>query len=160
MIAGFVGGVVGAWMMNEFQSIASEVQEKEKQRHSHRREQQSQQDDSDDATMKAADKLSQLVTHHPLTKQQKKEFGPVVHYAFGGAMGALYGATAAIMPAASTGFGTLFGAALFLFADEAAVPALGLSKKPQDYPASSHAMALASHLVWGTTTEAVRRLAA
>lgn len=38
-----------------------------------------------------------------------------------------------------------------------AVPALGLSKKPAEYPAAVHAQALASHLVYGLTTDLVRR---
>ena len=156
-LAGLIGGLVGAWAMNEFQAIAGEMRNVERERQHVPQENQS---DSEDATMKAADQFSRAFAHHPLSKQQKQQLGPVVHYLFGAAMGALYGATAAVFPAASTGFGTLFGAALFAIADEGAVPALGLSKKPQEYPASSHAMALASHLVWGTTTEAVRRIAA
>jgi uncharacterized membrane protein YagU involved in acid resistance len=75
-------------------------------------------------------------------------------------MGTLYGALAAVLPAATSGFGTAFGTALFALADETAVPVLGLSKPPTEYPLSSHAKALASHLVWGATTEAVRRIAA
>ena len=87
-------------------------------------------------------------------------WGPVVHYAFGATMGAVYGGLSAVLPETSLGFGTAFGTALFAVADEIAVPALGLSKPPTETPASSHVMALASHLVWGSTTEAVRRMAA
>jgi hypothetical protein len=38
-----------------------------------------------------------------------------------------------------------------------AVPALGLSKKPTESPAAVHAYALASHAVYGLTTDLVRR---
>ena len=41
-----------------------------------------------------------------------------------------------------------FGAALWAISDEVAVPALRLSKGPQAYPLRTHAMALASHLVY------------
>jgi hypothetical protein len=34
---------------------------------------------------------------------------------------------------------------------------LGLAKKPQEYPVSVHASALAAHLAYGATTEFVRR---
>jgi hypothetical protein len=37
------------------------------------------------------------------------------------------------------------------------VPALGLSKSSEEYPLSIHAYALTSHLVYGLTTEVVRR---
>jgi hypothetical protein len=36
------------------------------------------------------------------------------------------------------------------------LPALGLSKPTTEYPLSTHAYALASHLVYGLTTEIVR----
>ena len=37
------------------------------------------------------------------------------------------------------------------------VPLLGLSKGPTEYPVSTHAYALASHLVYGVTAEMSRR---
>src|SRR5215831_9326800 len=48
-------------------------------------------------------------------------------------------------------------AAVWLIADEIIVPALGLSKPPTKYPLSTHASSIASHLVYGMTTEIVRR---
>jgi len=53
--------------------------------------------------------------------------------------------------------GVSFGAALFVVADELAVPAAGLSGKPSEFPLSSHLYGLASHLVYGVTTDIVRR---
>lgn len=157
--AGLAGGLVGSFAMNEFQAVLSEFSEKQKQR-KQASESQSSQGDSDDATMKTADGVARLVIRRPLSKDEKKKLGPVVHYAFGGAMGALYGALVAAWPEASAGFGTAFGTALFALADETAVPLFGLSKAPTKYPLSSHAKAMASHLVYATTTEAVRRIAA
>jgi putative membrane protein len=46
---------------------------------------------------------------------------------------------------------------VWLGADEIGVPALGLSGPPTQYPLSVHLYALASHLVYGFTTELVRR---
>ncbi len=51
-----------------------------------------------------------------------------------------------------------FGAAVWLVADDAVVPALGFSKAVTEYPLSTHAYALSSHLVYGLTTDVVRRL--
>jgi hypothetical protein len=44
-----------------------------------------------------------------------------------------------------------------LAVDEGAVALLGLSKGPTQYPLSTHVYALASHFVYGVTTEVVRR---
>jgi putative membrane protein len=45
-----------------------------------------------------------------------------------------------------------------LIADETAVSATGLAKRPSAYPPSTHAYALSSHLVYGFVTETVRRV--
>ena len=51
----------------------------------------------------------------------------------------------------------MFGTAVWLGADEVAVPAFRLSKPPTEYPVSVHAYAFMSHLVYGVTTDLVRR---
>ena len=71
--------------------------------------------------------------------------------------GGLYGAIAELKPATTAGAGLPFGAAVWLIADEIIVPAFGLSKPPTEYPPSTHAYSIASHLVYGLTTEIVRR---
>ena len=93
-----------------------------------------------------------------MTRREKEIAGPAVHYAFGATMGAMYGVLAEVAPAVSAGWGMPFGTALWLAADEVAVPALGLSKSPTEYPASTHASALASHLVYGLSVDLVRRV--
>ena len=72
-------------------------------------------------------------------------------------MGAFYGGLAELEPRATAGAGLPYGAAVFVGADEVAVPALGLSKPPQEYPASAHIYGLASHLVYGLSLEMARR---
>jgi uncharacterized membrane protein YagU involved in acid resistance len=69
----------------------------------------------------------------------------------------MYGAMTELLPVTSVGFGLPFGAAVWLLADELTVPALGLSKGPTAYPLSTHLYSVASHLLYGLTTEAVRR---
>jgi uncharacterized membrane protein YagU involved in acid resistance len=106
--------------------------------------------------MKAAGKLASLVFGRELSHEEKKKAGPAVHYAFGAFSGAIYGLLSEYLPAVRLGFGTAFGTALFLLADETAVPALGLSESPRKYPLWSHLYGLASHVVYGVSTEAVR----
>jgi putative membrane protein len=159
--AGIVGGLVAAWMMNQFQAMLSQVSnerstapEDEKPR---QQQEQQQEPQGEDATQRAASAIAEPLLDRRLTKDEKQTAGPVVHYAFGGVMGGLYGALAELSPGIATGRGMPFGAALWLGADEVAVPALRLSAPPTETPASTHVSAFAAHLVYGLTTDLVRR---
>ncbi len=158
VLAGVLGGLAGAWAMNEFQAVSQGVSEAWK-RSAHQPEKPQSHGDSeeDDATMKTADRIATLFTHQPLTQAQKKKAGPLVHYAYGAIIGAVYGAITELAPVAASGVGTAYGAAVWLGGDEIGVPALGLSKAPTEYPVSVHAKSLASHLVYGTSLELVRK---
>jgi len=155
VVAGMIGGLVGTIVMNEFQKAWSKTSQALQ---SEEEKQQSQaQQESEDATMKAAGKLAQLGGKE-LSHRQKKTFGPVIHYLFGTVQGGVYGGVTELartpggfLPAA------IFGAALFGLADELAVPALGLSGKPSEYPASTHLRAMGAHIVYGISTEIARR---
>jgi hypothetical protein len=114
-------------------------------------------EEQDDATVKTASAISEGIFDHRLTRGEKKIAGPAVHYAFGTVVGGLYGAAAELAPEVVKGAGLPFGAAFWLVADETALPLLGLSKGPTAYPVSTHVYALASHFVYGLTTEVVRR---
>ena len=111
----------------------------------------------DDATVQVASAISESVGHE-LTNDEKATAGPAVHYAFGATMGGVYGLLSEVAPVTSVGWGMPFGTALWLAADEVAVPAFGFSKSPTEYPASTHAYALASHLVYGLSVDVVRRV--
>jgi putative membrane protein len=161
MASGAVGGLVAAWTMNQFQKGWSKAsQALEKKRHpeqSHEDQQQSSDSDSEDATMRTAEWIAEGALHRTLTKEERKRLGPVVHYSFGAVMGALYGTVSEVAPKATAGDGVLFGAAVFAGADELSLWALHLAGPPTQYPISTHAQALASHCVYGVTTESVRR---
>ena len=110
----------------------------------------------DPATVKAAQRASRAATGEYFAKADKEAAGNAVHYAFGAVLGGAYGLLAEYWPV-TKGCGTVFGAASAAF-DELAVPAAGLSRPPTDFPASTHAYGLASHIVFGGVTEATRRL--
>jgi putative membrane protein len=114
-------------------------------------------DEQDDATVKAASAVSEGIFGHRLTKAEKKIAGSAVHYSLGTGVGGLYGAVAEVVPEATKGAGLPFGAAFWLVVDETAVPLLGFSKGPTNYPLSTHVYALTSHFVYGLTAELVRR---
>jgi putative membrane protein len=144
-LAGAAAGLVASFVMDQFQALVASKKD------------QSQSSGEEPATEKAAEAVSEAFGHE-LTKQEKKKAGPLAHYAMGAASGALYGALTEVAPIAAAGGGSLFGTALWLVADEIAVPKLGLSKPPSAYPASQHGQALASHLVYAWTSNAVKKL--
>jgi putative membrane protein len=169
--AGATAGLVASFVMNQFQSAWGKLMENEERSHGAQSLQQGSpqhgigrelaergvDEPDDDATIRMANAVSELVLHHHLAKSEKEKAGAVAHYAMGVTSGAIYGAVAEVMPVATVAEGLPFGAAVWLIADEAIVPAAGLSRKPTDYPLSIHVYSFASHLVYGLTTELVRR---
>ncbi len=151
-VAGLVGGLIASYVMSEFQTIVTKIGEnmsengKQKEKKS-----------SEPATTRAAEMISEDVFDHRLTKKEKEIADPLMHYAMGGTSGLIYGVASEFVPATTAGVGLPFGTAVWLIADDVVVPALGLSKPVTEYPASTHAYALSSHLVYGLTTELVRR---
>jgi putative membrane protein len=170
---GAAAGLVGSWMMIRFQhavgggngNSSTDGQSAPRARgdsHPHRRRDALPNDTDgtyadEPATMQAASTLSEALTGRSLDERQKEIAGPVLHYAFGALIGALYGAGAELRPSTTAGFGLPFGASIWLAADEVGIALAGFATEPTDYPASRHAAALGSHLVFGATVEAVRR---
>ena len=164
IVAGVVAGLVASWVMNEFMAgpggkLQKALQTDDEKQRAAREEAKQEDAPKEDATMKTADALAVIATGgRHLSTEQKQKGGPIVHYAFGALMGGVYGALAEYSSATTAGFGTAFGGALFTGADLIAVPALNLSSAPSDSPLSSLANPFAAHLVYGVTTECVRRL--
>jgi uncharacterized membrane protein YagU involved in acid resistance len=158
MAAGMLGGLAAAWVMNQFQTGVQKVAQK-LDPIAEAQSQTQPERVSEDATMKMAGRISQNIFDCPLDLDERAKLGPVVHYAFGTLMGGLYGLVSEFDGNATAGTGAGFGIALFLAADEVAVPLMGLSEPPARTPLKSHAKALASHLVYGVTTELVRKAA-
>lgn len=161
-VAGMVAGAVAALVMNQFQNLLSTLTpgdegEQLSEGEGGPKPEQKASNEDEPATTKAAEAISQRLLHHDLSREEKKVAGPVMHYGFGATMGGLYGVAAEAAPAVRTGGGTAYGAAVWLAADEVAVPALGLGPPPTQTQMSTHMFALASHLVYGLTLEMVRR---
>lgn len=172
MIAGAAGGLVASWVMNQFQALLSRMTHGVERPHGAQALQQGSprhglarvlrergsDREADNAAVRTAVVVSERLFGVELAEREKKEIaGAVIHYSFGVATGSLYGVAAEMLPAATAGAGLPFGAAVWVVADEMVVPAIGLSKPPTEYPLSTHAYALASHLVYGLMTEIVRR---
>ena len=152
-VSGLAGGLVASFAMDQFQAVWIALAS----RGANGAAPGSGGPEQEPATVKAASAVSEGLFGHDLTKAEKKVGGAAVHYAVGGLTGALYGAVAEVAPAVAKGAGLPYGTAVWLVVDEGAVPALGLSKPVTEYPLSNHAYALASHFVFGLTTDLVRR---
>jgi putative membrane protein len=98
------------------------------------------------------------IVHRPAKPIEMKLGGSAIHFAFGAVAGALYGAAAEVEPRVTMGEGTLFGTAVFLAADEIALPLTGLAESPQRTPPRRHLYSLVSHFAYGAATEFTRRL--
>ncbi|MDB5324767.1 MAG: hypothetical protein JWM57_336 [Phycisphaerales bacterium] len=149
-VAGLVAGLAASWLMEQFQAgyMASKATLTDEPSPS----------SGDSSTVKAAEAIARNVADTPIPRSQKAAAGELMHYAMGGGTGAIYGALAEVAPVIATGEGGLYGAAVWATADNAAVPALGLTPPPTQTPLSTHAYALASHLVYGVSLDAFRRV--
>lgn len=161
--AGAAGGLAGTIVMTGFQSAWSALSEKMKGEQEHKSQQhKSEESESGDATAKVAGALA-AAGDRKLSGTEKKKFGLLVHYAFGTAMGILYGALTEYgsrrMSRDASLSGGIFGAAVFALADESMVPALGLSPNPKQVPLKTHAYSLTSHLIYGIATGLVTKAA-
>jgi uncharacterized membrane protein YagU involved in acid resistance len=154
--SGVVAGLAASYVMTQFQSgLKALLADSKESKSSNEGEAGGR---KEPATVKAAEAISEGITDHELTISEKKVAGPAMHYGMGATSGAIYGIAAELQPAVTFGAGAPFGAAVWLLADEVAVPSLGLSDPPWKSPISTHVQALAAHFVYGLTTDALRRV--
>jgi uncharacterized membrane protein YagU involved in acid resistance len=105
---------------------------------------------------KAAQVLAWATIDRRLSDRELSIAAPIIHFSFGAVVGALYGAyVGGVSPDRRSG--TALGSALWLTADEIAMPLLGLSRSTLERPLEMHCQSLAAHLVYGVVTERVRR---
>jgi putative membrane protein len=142
---GAAAGLAASWAMSEFHGAWKAASSED-------------QDGDEPNTVKAADAVAEATVGEPVPDTYREPAGTAVHYGFGALLGAVYGAAVELRPATSAGFGTVYGAAVSLFADELAMPALGFAPPAPDVPASTHLRGFVSHLIFGLSLEAVRRL--
>ena len=138
---GVVGGLFASLVMNWVQQLVSS----------------SGGSDDDPATVKVAERGTRALTGQAIPEHAKPAVDTAVHYGLGAMLGLVYGLVAEYWPGVTTGAGTSFGTAVALVLDDAAVPALGAAEPPWQTNASTHAYAIASHLVFGLSLEAMRR---
>jgi len=147
-LAGLVAGVAASFAMDQFQAALTALSsggggdEGKKQ---------------EPATQKAADRVGRALTGREPSSARKPLAGQAMHYALGIGLGVTYGIAAELRPSVTAGFGTAFAFGTATLLDEGAVPALGLGQVPWKAELTGHLYSYASHLVFGSTAELVRR---
>jgi putative membrane protein len=170
MVAGMLAGCAAAWLMTTLGEPGKAQAKAQPQRGGREsggepRRQSAQRDAGENGgvavegpAVATAQVVARKMFEHELSPYEKRIAGPAVHFAYGSLIGALYGGAAELFPSVGAGMGLPFGAALWLLGDEIAVPALGLGRSPTEIAPDKHADALASHFVYGVTTDLLRRV--
>jgi putative membrane protein len=109
-----------------------------------------------DATVRAANQLARALFGHALPPRHWHTAGLGVHYIFAASSGAMEGIISERYALSSSG-GLFFGAMLWLFAEEIALPVAGLSQMPSQYRLQDHVNGFVAHLLFGYTTFEVQR---
>jgi len=151
-LLGALSGLVASWFMEQLQrpimkARGPAVKERERAARG----------GLEPATIRAARKVAGLAGRS-VPEEQARAAGEAVHYATGAGVAALFGVLAPRLRLSALAAGTLFGVAVWLVVDEVLTPALGFSRAPWRYPASTHLKALANHLVYGAATGASYRV--
>ena len=160
--AGAAAGVIAGWVMNRVQAAISGRQRphggqaprtggafatrSEERFPAH-----------DNAATKVAAVAAETLADEELTAPERERGGAWVHYLFAGGAGAVYGLLASCIGVRGVGAGAAYGALIWVGANVMVLPGLALSKPAHQYTPREEGASLAGHLVYGVTTELVRR---
>jgi putative membrane protein len=101
--------------------------------------------------------LAEKIVGHALDRDTKTMAGHAIHWGFGAAAGAAYGALAEYYPAATDKEGATFGLTLMTLTHETALPAMELGEPAEDQSMRERTSEATSHLVYGLVAEGVRK---
>lgn len=155
LAAGVAGGLAASWVMGHYQNLWYKFTSKNR---GQRSGQQKQENQDQNPTVKTASAISRALARREIPEHRKAAAGAAVHYTFGALVGGAYGVAAELAPATRKIAGLPFGTAVWLAADEIALPLLKLTPGPTEVPRSSHALGVTSHLVYGAVADGVRRI--
>lgn len=155
LLGGAAAGIAAAFVMNCFQIAWGKAS---KALSSDGGDDESSGKSGESSTVKAVEKFQGMVSGRPLPEDERYVAGNLLHYGFGGFLGALYSVAGQRFPQVRAGYGTAYGGAVAILADEMLIPAAGLSPPPTQAPASSHVYGFISHLAFGVALEGSRSL--
>jgi putative membrane protein len=159
MIAGAIGGLAGTLAMNYAQrawTLAAGERPPASAAGKHDARDWQERSEHQNSNELAAQAVADVTIDRRLTRAELSIASRLVHFGFGAAAGAIYGAfleTDRRRPAGGVAFGT----SVWLAADEIAMPLIGLSRSTLERPGEMHLQSYAAHLVYGVVTERVRQ---
>ncbi len=112
--------------------------------------------------MKVVDDLWQRHYREPsyeteFTERLAGRHATALHFAFGIALGAGYGAAVELRPEAAIAGGIPFFVGEAVLGNEVIGPRIGMFRPPQEYPLNKHWNSVVTHIVYGAVAELVRR---
>lgn len=102
--------------------------------------------------------LSERLAGHSLDEDTKLVASETIHWGFGAAAGAFYGALAEFYPAVTKKEGANFGLTLMALTHEGVLPAMALGAPPEQQTEREQSSEAATHLLYGVVAERVRSL--
>ena len=104
------------------------------------------------------DLLSERIAGPYLDHTTERAASETIHWGFGAAAGAFYGALAEFYPAATSKEGANFGLVLMALTHEGILPAMSLSAPPEEQTQRERTSEAATHLLYGVVAERVRSI--
>lgn len=160
ILAGAIGGLLGSLVMSYAQrlwTLAADGRAPRSAGGAHDAREWQERSEGRNANELAAQAVATRLLGRRLTQRELQIGAPLAHYTFGSVMGAAYGAWAAAARCHVVPRGAAFGTALWLAADEVAMPLLSLSRPTTERPIEKHLQAFAAHLVYGVVAEFTRQ---
>jgi putative membrane protein len=158
LAAGFIGGIVATWVLDKYQQGALEVTRRAENAVgagsvlSHHQEIQLR--GQQRAHAETADRLAKSTLGKGLSRRQRRDAVPIIHYAVGALAGGAYGLAAELIPAVRAGYGTGYASLLFMGGSQSLLPGFGFGVQNN----GAQGDGLSGHLVYGATLEATRRV--
>jgi hypothetical protein len=155
VIAGFVGGVAGAWAMDQFTRAWNAIVPDSKRRKQRPPLPYSQQEW--DSTSRTASQAAEFFLQRELTYRETILGAQLVHFAVGGLVMAGYAGLFPQKVKRPPASGLIFGLSLWFVAEELAMAMLKVNDPPQDYTLPMHLNSLGEHFAYGVASSLVAR---
>jgi putative membrane protein len=101
--------------------------------------------------------LAEQVAGHGLLPDHQQAAKHGIHWGFGAAAGAAYGALVEVEPSLGAWKGAAFGLTLNKLTHESILPRMGLARPKEEQPTQERISEWVTHAVYGIFTDAVRR---
>jgi hypothetical protein len=160
LMAGVIGGIVATWVLDKYQQGALEATRQAESAFDAdpilSRRQEDQLRTQQRAHAEAAERIAKSTFGKGLSRNQRRNAAPILHYAIGALAGGAYGFAVEILPVVRRGYGTGFSNLLFLGGSQAMLPWLNLGTRQKISPVKNGG--LSAPLVYGATLETTRRI--